>query len=76
MQIERRAGERIKKKIVKPSTRITFVYNLTDVRKIKIELKNKKKKNNQCLRHEIKVSATFFRRKPLSVAPRPAVHMY
>ena len=43
MQIERRAGERIKK-IVKPSTRITFVYNLTDVRKIKIELKNKKKR--------------------------------
>ena len=74
MQIERRAGERIKK-IVKPSTRITFVYNLTDVRKIKIELKNKKK-NNQCLRHEIKVSATYFRRKPLSIAPRPAVHMY
>ena len=73
MQIERQAGERIKNR--ETVNRITFVYNLTDVRKIKIELKNKKK-NNQCLRHEIKVSATFFRRKPLSVAPRPAVHMY
>ena len=73
MQIERQAGERIKNR--ETVNRITFVYNLTDVRKIKIELKNKKK-NNQCLRHEIKVSATFFRRKPLSVAPRPAVHIY